>query len=129
VAEVTWIGGLLAALVFAWIVGMPLYAKRRARAAVGRAVPSEGPSIDPARPALVYFFSPTCAPCKHMSPIVDSFAKEGVAVHRVDVSTAIETAMAWQVMMTPTTVVVREGRITDVVLGVERPEQLRARLA
>lgn len=124
----SWFALVPIGLVLAYALGMPLLAARRARANVGRPMPTVGPAIDPVGPGLVYFFSPTCGPCRQMSPGIDTLLHEGLPIHKVDVSETIDVAMAWRVMMTPTTIVVRDGAVVDVVLGYASPERLRSLL-
>ncbi|OHE61301.1 MAG: hypothetical protein A2Z99_14040 [Treponema sp. GWB1_62_6] len=61
-------------------------------------------------PALVYFSSPYCVPCKAVQrPAVDRFrnkAGQSVQVIEVDVSARPEIAESWSVFSTPTTVLV-----------------------
>ncbi|MCB9673245.1 MAG: thioredoxin family protein [Alphaproteobacteria bacterium] len=69
-----------------------------------------------AETSLVWFHSPTCGPCRAMEPTIHELAKSH-PVRIVDVSKDPETAMAMSVMATPTTLVVKEGKVVDVMLG------------
>jgi thioredoxin 1 len=108
-------------IVVAALVGMTVAQAALARAA-RRSVGSAAPNADlplPARgPALVYFHSPTCGPCRSVTPRIDALMRDGRPVLSVDVTRRPDIAQAFGVMATPTTVVVRDGRITDVLLGV-----------
>lgn len=66
--------------------------------------------------SLVWFHSPTCGPCRAMEPTIRELAASH-PVRIVDVSVDPETAMAMSVMATPTTLVVRDGKVVDVMLG------------
>lgn len=112
----------------ALMLGVQFWAGRQARKAVGQPVPESPLSIDPSKPALVYFFSPTCGPCRQMAPGVDALIREGRAIHKVDVMSAPEIAMAWKVMATPTTFAVRDGRVTEVAMGFQAPARLQGLL-
>jgi thioredoxin 2 len=63
-------------------------------------------------PILVDFYSPTCAPCMMMHPIVERLAKrragELVAV-RINVESAPELAQSFDIRAVPTFVVVSKG--------------------
>lgn len=97
-------------------------------AAVGRSVAATAdalPGIDAAAsPSLVYFFSEHCPPCRQMTPIVDELAGEREGVHKVDIATHRELARLFGVHATPTTFVVKEGRIVRALLGARRREAL-----
>ena len=120
---------VLVALILVYAIAMPLFAGQRARKAVGKPIPTVGPTVDPARPALVYFFSPSCGPCRQMAPTLEALRQEGAAIHKVDVSQDLDAAMAYGVMVTPTTVAVRDGRVAEVVVGMAGMERLRKLLA
>lgn len=96
-------------------------------AAVGRSVAAatdELPGIAAGSPSLVYFFSEHCPPCRQMTPVVDGLAAERGGVHKVDVATRREVARLFGVHATPTTFVVKEGRIVRALLGARRRETL-----
>ncbi len=120
---------VLVVLILAYAIGMPWYAGGRAKRAVGKPIPAVGPVVDASRPALVYFFSPTCGPCRQMAPTLEALRQEGAAIHKVDVSQDLASAMAYGVMVTPTTVAVRDGRVAEVVVGMAGMERLKKLLA
>lgn len=94
------------------------------RSTVGRSVVAardDLPGIDALRGAsLVYFYSEHCPPCRTMTPIVDRLAGERGGVYKVDVTTHREIAHLFGVRATPTTFVVRQGRIVRALLGARR---------
>ncbi len=63
-------------------------------------------------PVLLDFFSPTCAPCHMMHPVVDSFAKRRageVMVVRVNVDQHPQIAAEFRVQAVPTFVILHKG--------------------
>lgn len=97
-------------------------------ASLGRSVAAatgELPGIDaPAGASLVYFFSEHCPPCREMTPIVDRLAGERDRIYKVDVTERRGVARLFGVRATPTTFVVKDGRIVRTLLGAKRREAL-----
>lgn len=118
------LGGAVVALVA--LSGVQIALAARSRRSVGaEAAPVGGAAVED---GLVYFYSPTCGPCRAMSPAVHALKAAGKPVHAVDVTRDPATAGAYGVMATPTTVAVRAGRVVDVKLGVLSPAHLAAML-
>ncbi|TVP79074.1 MAG: thioredoxin [Gemmatimonadales bacterium] len=79
-------------------------------------------------PLLVDFHATWCGPCKWLEPILEQVAREAgerVAILKVDVDLAPETAEAFRIASVPTVVLLREGREVERSLGVE-PQRVRA---
>jgi thiol-disulfide isomerase/thioredoxin len=101
-------------------VGLQVVARRRARALVGSSPPLPGEAgtrVSAAERALVYFFMPTCAACRAMTPRMKALADRGAPVLPVDATTQPELARAFAVMATPTTIELQRGRILKVHIG------------
>lgn len=63
-------------------------------------------------PILVDFFSPTCAPCHVMHPVVESFAKRRageIMVVRINVDENHQVAAEFKVQGVPTFVILNKG--------------------
>lgn len=67
---------------------------------------------------LLDFTSPSCGPCVQMEPTLRAMESQGVRVQRVDVSRDRELAKQFRVDVTPTYVVVIDGREWARVTGV-----------
>ena len=101
-----------AVVLLQWWVG------HRGRRAEGQPVPKLSGALGErlAEDVVLWFHSPTCAPCRVMQPEVDALVARGEAV-AIDVTEDFETAKAFGVMATPTTVWVRGGVVRRVVTG------------
>ena len=84
---------------------------------------------DGTRPILLYFHSPHCGPCKAMSVIITELAETDTNVISVDISQDLESARAYNVRATPTVVQVKDGVITQVLVGPQSREKLENLLA
>lgn len=114
------VAGAAIALVAAWLVYL-VFVHRASRASVGRSVArlaAKFPGIDdPRTPALLYFYSEDCPPCRQATPVVDALAAERPSIFKVDVTQAPALASDLGVRVTPTLMVVRDGRVARVLLG------------
>ncbi|MDJ0738939.1 MAG: thioredoxin family protein [Gammaproteobacteria bacterium] len=98
------------------------------RAAEGRsAAPLSAvfPEIGKVGKALVYCYSPMCGPCRPMSREVDSLIDDGAPVYKLDISEHPETSRELGIRATPTLVLVENGSIARMVLGVKMAEFMR----
>jgi thiol-disulfide isomerase/thioredoxin len=85
--------------------------------------------MSPGTFTLVYFSTPTCAPCKTIQrPAIHQVSKrmgDHLKVVEIDASQQPEIASRWGVMSVPTTFVIdTHGKIRHVNHGVTRAEQL-----
>jgi thioredoxin-like negative regulator of GroEL len=91
-------------------------------------------SLRPGVPAVVYFWSETCAPCKltqtpALRQLRADLGQDGVQIVAVNALERPEVADAWAVLSLPTTFIVdRAGRPRRVNHGVARAEQLRRQI-
>lgn len=70
---------------------------------------------------LIDFFAPWCSPCKSLSPVIESVAKnagEGIKVCKVNVESEKELAKKFDIMSIPTLVVMKNGEIKNRSIGV-----------
>lgn len=74
---------------------------------------------------LVYFFSPSCHACKAQTPIIKELQSSNRNVFDIDISKDMETARIFGIKATPTTMIVEDGKISQVLLGVKQKDILR----
>lgn len=89
--------------------------------------------LRPGVPAILYFTSPTCQPCKTMQrPALDSLSErlgERLQIIRVDASERPELADYWGVLSVPTTFIIdSNGQPRGVNHGVARADKLLRQL-
>ena len=108
---------------FALVVGMQFLVQARAKALAGKPVPAMpgpiGDYVTKNQRALIYFFSPMCGACKVITPLVRELGKKNRSVFAVDVSMneGVGVAQALQILATPSTVEIAEGKIQGVYIG------------
>jgi len=91
-------------------------------------------ALRPGVPAILYFTTPTCAPCKtRQRPALRALQmdlRDAVQVIEVDASEQPEAAMRWGVLSVPTTFILdRQGRPRQVNHGVADVDKLKRQLA
>jgi thiol-disulfide isomerase/thioredoxin len=87
----------------------------------------------PGVPAILYFTSPTCVPCKmQQRPAIQRLLNElgdGVQVIEVDALEQPDAADRWGVLSIPTTFILdRQGQPREINYGVTRTEKLKHQL-
>jgi thioredoxin 1 len=63
-----------------------------------------------------------------MTPIIDKLSEQYAQVFKVNVQQDLETARAFRIRATPTTVLVKDGKLLDIALGAKRQAQLERML-
>jgi thiol-disulfide isomerase/thioredoxin len=103
------------------VVLMQVWLRLRVRRITGKPLPSlpgrTGEHISAAPHALIYFFSPSCAACRAITPVVRALPGQGKTVFAVDVMQDLPLAQAFQVMATPSAVEVEKGVIVGYHVG------------
>ncbi len=77
---------------------------------------------------LIYFFSPTCRTCKYQTPIIKELQSKNRNVFDVDISKDMHTARVFGIKATPTTILIENGTVKEVLLGVKQKEDLSSYL-
>ena len=121
------------ALAFAaFLIGMQVLVRLRARAQRGKPVPALpgdlGEQVRRLPRSLLYFFSPSCGACRTITPRVRALREGNKAVFLVDGSADLDVARALGVMSTPSIVEIEGGRIAGFHLG-GMPAEVAARFA
>lgn len=75
---------------------------------------------------LVDFWASWCGPCRMMLPIIEEIEKENgdCKVCKVNIDEEPELAWKYQIMAIPTMLVMREGKVVDRIIGVQKKEDI-----
>ena len=82
------------------------------------------------KPVLIDFFADWCGPCRRMLPIIEQLAEErdDIKVVKINVDEEPELATRFGIVSTPTLVVMKDGKITNQVLGARRRHEILSML-
>lgn len=87
--------------------------------------------LQSAKPVIVDFWAPWCAPCRQIAPIIDQIAsmREGAyKVVKCNIDECPDVAQAFQIQSIPLVALFRNGRMERKSLGVKPRQQLEAEL-
>ena len=82
-------------------------------------------------PVLVDFFSPTCGPCRMMSPIIDNLARKflgRVIIAKLDTSRNQMAPANYRIRGVPTLIIFKNGQAVDQMTGAMQETALTQRL-
>ena len=83
--------------------------------------------VDSPVPVLVDFWSPTCAPCRRIAPVIDELAAEAGGRFRVGKVNAWEEqnlAVRYRVSAVPTLLVFKGGAVVNTLVGYQDKRKL-----
>lgn len=110
------VGGFVALMLI-----MRVVIQLKSTAMKGRTAPElngkPGKYVKRGRPALFYFYSPSCGACASMTPEIKRLSKSKDGVFPVDISSDMATARKFGVMATPTLVIVKNRVIENILIG------------
>ena len=82
-------------------------------------------------PVMIDFYAEWCGPCRMMSPLIEQFATEyagKVKIGKVNVDEERALAMKFGIQSIPCFVFIKDGKVTDTVIGAMPKEALNRRL-
>ena len=78
---------------------------------------------------LLYFWSPRCSMCRNMTPILDKLAQEREDVISINAADDVDIARRFKVMGTPTLVLIKNGKVDQVLLGAKSEKTIHSLLS
>jgi len=123
------LGALVLAFVL-FVVGMRVFMVMRIKRQEGKPVPELSGKLGRAAKgrglSMFYFYSPQCGPCKAMTPVVKNMRGN---VFAVDITKDMDVARKFGVMATPTTVLVKQGVVQQILVGPQPAPTLKGLMA
>jgi len=82
--------------------------------------------LESAKPVLLDFYADWCGPCQMVSPIVDEIANEHpeYTVGKINVDNEYDLALAFAVTSIPTLVCMKNGQMTNKIVGLVAKETI-----
>ncbi|HID65921.1 MAG TPA: thioredoxin [Aquificaceae bacterium] len=112
---------LILIITFTFILGfsIKIYIKRKVKNLIG----TEFPLL---KEGIVYFYSPKCRACKAMTDDIRKIEKE-LKVLKVNIleENNVDITKKFKILGTPTIFIVKNGKITDVIIGTTGYKELK----
>jgi thioredoxin 1 len=83
--------------------------------------------IESALPVLVDFWSPTCAPCRRLAPVIDEMDREAggrFRVGKVNAWDQQDLAVRYRISVVPTLLVFQGGAVVNTLVGYQDKRRL-----
>lgn len=110
-------------LVYVWIASQAVNGKD-----VSRVLDQLPPPAQTSGALLVYCYSPTCGPCRSMSPIIEELREHGMPVLKLDIADSPELGKELEVRAVPTLLLVENGVVSQTLVGAQSQARIEALL-
>lgn len=83
------------------------------------------------QPVLVDFWSPTCAPCRQLAPVVEQLAAENsgsAKIGKLDISTNMGIARQYAIQAVPALIIFKQGEVVGKMVGFQSKDRLQQAL-
>jgi len=121
--KVLYIGAAILAALFLFKIIVQILVLRKAKKSVGVKLSEILPDIR-GKDFFIYLYSPTCAPCVRLTPQIKELIAKGVKGRMVDVTKNMEIARKLGILATPSVVIVKDGYVKDVLMGLINPASI-----
>ncbi len=126
--KILYIGAAVIAALFILKIILQIIVLRKAKKNVGVKLTEVLPELR-GKDFFIYFYSPTCTPCIRLTPVIKDLISKGVKGKMIDVTKNLEVARKLGIMATPSVVIVKNGYINDVLMGLIKPEEIQQKLS
>ncbi len=125
--KILYIGAAVIAALFILKIILQLILLKKAKKTVGVKLTDILPEFR-GKDFFLYLYSPTCTPCIRLTPHIKALMSKGVKGKMIDVSKNIEVARKLGIMATPSVVIVKDGYVKDVLMGLINTEDIEKQL-
>ncbi len=126
--KILYIGAAVIAALFILKIILQIIVLRKAKKNVGVKLTEVLPELR-GKDFFIYLYSPTCTPCIRLTPVIKDLISKGVKGKMIDVTKNLEVARKLGIMATPSVVIVKNGYINDVLMGLIKPEEIQQKLS
>ena len=120
----SWIAILLLGLFSAYLLYTVLGSKKAIGKSPSQLIQQFPDLAQNGEPALIYCYGPKCSACRSMAPNIDAVEKNTGRVFKLDISQNMELARALGIRAVPTTLVFKQGKISNSSLGFKSEKAL-----
>lgn len=79
---------------------------------------------------LIKFGAPWCGPCRQLAPVIESMAEEitNATIGDCNIDDEQELAMEFGIRSVPTTIIFKDGKVVDTIMGMQSKSVLTEKL-
>lgn len=125
--KILYIGAAILAALFILKIALQLILLKKAKKTVGVKLTDILPELR-GKDFFLYLYSPTCTPCIRLTPQIKTLISKGIKGRMIDVSKNIDVARKLGIMATPSVVIVKDGYVKDVLMGLINTKDIEKQL-